>query len=402
MTDTGSTPEESEETLSTNRKSAKGAGTLRKRSDGRWEGRYSIGFDAKTGKQIQKSVYGKNQKEVRQKISQIVTEIDDGSYIEPNTMKLGTWMDIWLQDYTGNVKPATYSAYEEHVRVHIKPYLGDIQLMKLAPHMVQRVYNMLIREKGLSPKSVKNIHGVLHRAVEQAKKLGYLKENPLEAVIVPRVEKKQIKAMEDNDMVSFLQAIKGTRYELVLFVTAFTGLRQGEVLGLTWDCVNFENNTLLINKQHNRVKGDTEFRFSSLKNDKIRVLTVAADVMDPLRKQQRLQKQWALEAGSLWDNSSNLVFTNELGRYINNKTLYMNFKKVMASVGLTSLRFHDLRHTYAVNSLKAGDDIKTVQENLGHATASFTLSTYAHATPGMKRESANRMEQFIKSLNAES
>ena len=355
MTDTGSTPEESEETLSTNRKSAKGAGTLRKRSDGRWEGRYSIGFDAKTGKQIQKSVYGKNQKEVRQKISQIVTEIDDGSYIEPNTMKLGTWMDIWLQDYTGNVKPATYSAYEEHVRVHIKPYLGDIQLMKLAPHMVQRVYNMLIREKGLSPKSVKNIHGVLHRAVEQAKKLGYLKENPLEAVIVPRVEKKQIKAMEDNDMVSFLQAIKGTRYELVLFVTAFTGLRQGEVLGLTWDCVNFENNTLLINKQHNRVKGDTEFRFSSLKNDKIRVLTVATDVMDALRKQQRLQKQWALEAGSLWDNSSNLVFTNELGRYINNKTLYMNFKKVMASVGLTSLRFHDLRHTYAVNSLKAGD-----------------------------------------------
>ena len=278
MTDTGSTPEESEETLSTNRKSAKGAGTLRKRSDGRWEGRYSIGFDAKTGKQIQKSVYGKNQKEVRQKISQIVTEIDDGSYIEPNTMKLGTWMDIWLQDYTGNVKPATYSAYEEHVRVHIKPYLGDIQLMKLAPHMVQRVYNMLIREKGLSPKSVKNIHGVLHRAVEQAKKLGYLKENPLEAVIVPRVEKKQIKAMEDNDMVSFLQAIKGTRYELVLFVTAFTGLRQGEVLGLTWDCVNFENNTLLINKQHNRVKGDTEFRFSSLKNDKIRVLTVATDM----------------------------------------------------------------------------------------------------------------------------
>ena len=123
--------------------------------------------------------------------------------------------------------------------------------------------------------------------------------------------------------------------------------------------------------------------------------------MDALRRQQRLQKQWALEAGSLWDNSSNLVFTNELGRYINNKTLYMNFKKVMASVGLTSLRFHDLRHTYAVNSLKAGDN-KTVQENLGHATASFTLSTYAHATPGMKRESANRMEQFIKSLNAES
>lgn len=382
-------------------KSANGAGTLRKRPDGRWEGRYSTGFDLKTGKQIQKSIYGKSQKEVRQKLSQITTEIDDGSFVEPTQMKLGVWMDIWLQDYTGNVKPATYSAYEEHVRVHIKPYLGDIQLSKLAPHTIQRVYNMLLRDNGLSPKSVKNIHGVFHRALEQAKKLGYLKDNPLDAVIIPRVEKKQIRTLEDSDMVTFLNAIKGDPYELVLFVTAFTGLRQGEVLGLTWDCVDFENSTLLINKQHNRVKGDKEFRFSSLKNDKIRVLTAAADVMDALRKQKGLQEQWKTEAGGLWDNPYDLVFTTELGRYINNKTLYMNFKRVMKTVGLDSLRFHDLRHTYAVNSLRAGDDIKTVQENLGHATAAFTLSTYAHASPGMKKESANRMEQYIKSLNVQ-
>ena len=382
-------------------KSANGAGTLRKRPDGRWEGRYSTGFDQKTGKQIQKSVYGKSQKEVRQKLSQITVEIDDGSFVEPTQMKLGVWMDIWLQEYTGNVKPATYSAYEEHVRVHIKPYLGDIQLPKLVPHTIQRVYNMLLRDKGLSPKSVKNIHGVLHRALEQAKKLGYLKDNPLDAVIIPRVEKKQIRTLEDRDMVSFLNAIKGDPYELVLFVTAFTGLRQGEVLGLTWDCVDFENNTLLINKQHNRVKGDKEFRFSSLKNDKIRVLTAASDVMDALRKQKSVQERWKTEACGLWDNPNELVFTTELGRYINNKTLYMNFKRVMKTVGLDSLRFHDLRHTYAVNSLRAGDDIKTVQENLGHATAAFTLSTYAHASPGMKKESANRMEQYIKSLSAQ-
>ncbi|MBQ3210347.1 MAG: tyrosine-type recombinase/integrase, partial [Oscillospiraceae bacterium] len=94
------------------------------------------------------------------------------------------------------------------------------------------------------------------------------------------------------------------------------------------------------------------------------------------------------------------LLTNELGRYINNKTLYMNFKRIMSEIGLEELRFHDLRHTYAVNSLRAGDDIKTVQENLGHSTAAFTLSTYAHATPGMKRESANRMEHFIQSLRS--
>ena len=123
--------------------------------------------------------------------------------------------------------------------------------------------------------------------------------------------------------------------------------------------------------------------------------------MDALRKQKSIQEQWKTEACGLWDNPNELVFTTERGRYLNNKTLYMSFKRVMKTVGLDSLRFHDLRHTCAVNSLRAGDDIKTVQENLGHATAAFTLSTYAHASPGMKKESANRMEQYIKSLSAQ-
>lgn len=382
------------------KKNAKGGGTIRKRPDGRWEGRYTVGFDPMTGKQKQKSVYGKTQQEVRQKLARITVELDEGVYVEPTSMKVGTWLDIWLREYTGNVKPATYSVYEEHVRVHIKPYVGEVKLTQLAPHMVQAMYNTLLKERKLSPKSIHNIHGAFHRAMEQAKVLGYLRVNPLDAVVVPRVEKKQITTVTDGAMTAFLDAIKGNPYELVLFVTAFTGLRQGEVLGLTWDCVDFEKGTLLINKQHNRVKGEKEYRFSSLKNEKIRVLTAASDVMDALRRQKKWQEDWAAKAGELWSNPDNLVFTTELGRYINNQTLYLNFKRVMKQIGLENVRFHELRHTYAVNSLRAGDDIKTVQENLGHATAGFTLSTYAHSTPCMKQESARRMENFIAQLHA--
>ena len=141
-------------------------------------------------------------------------------------------------------------------------------MAKLTAPMVQNVYNTLLEEKGLSPKSVKNIHGVLHRALEQAKKLNYLRENPLDAVILPRTEKPQLQTMDDADMIAFLQAIEGDAYEIELFVDAFTGLRQGELLGLTWDCVDFEHQTLLINKQHNRAKGEKEFHFSSLKQKK--------------------------------------------------------------------------------------------------------------------------------------
>lgn len=388
--------------MSNKKRNDNGNGSTRKRADGKWEGRYSAGYDPATGKLISRSVYGKTQKEVRQKLNEILRDLQDGTYVAPNKMTAGEWLDIWLKEYTLNIRPATKAAYEQHVRVHLKPALGRIQLSKLLPHQIQQNYNDLLRKRGLSPKSIKNVHGVLHRALEQAKLMGYLKTNPTTGVVLPKAEKAVLKTMEDTDVARFLQEIKDDPYENVLFVTAFTGLREGEVLGLTWDCVDFEKGQLLINKQHNRAKGEKEFHFSPLKNSKIRTITVAQEVLNVLEKQQKQQEKWQAILGDKWDNQKNLVFTTEFGRYINNKTLYMNYKRIMRKLGFPQLRFHDLRHTYAVNSLRAGDDIKTVQENLGHATASFTLGTYAHATPGMKRESAGRMNDFIQRLtNAE-
>jgi integrase len=162
--------------------------------------------------------------------------------------------------------------------------------------------------------------------------------------------------------------------------------------------VDFEQNTLLINKQHGKVKGSKEYRFSSLKNDKPRLLEAAGAVMDALHKQKEHQTVWAEALGCAWDNSDNLVFTTETGRYLCNYTVYKAFKKVVRDLGLDSVRFHDLRHTYAVNSLKAGDDIKTVQGNLGHHTAAFTLDVYGHVTSGMRHASASRMDQYIHSV----
>ena len=290
-------------------RSAKGSGTIRKRSDGRWEARYSLGFDPKTGKQVQKSIYGKTQKEVRQKLTAITTEIDNGTYTEPSKTKVSEWLETWLRDYIGNVKPATVKSYQDHVKLNIIPYIGTVQLAKLTTPMIQTMYNDLQRDKGLSPKTIKNVHGVLHRALEQAQKMGFIRNNPTEAVTLPRIEKKQIKPMEDEELTAFLNAIKGNPYELVFYVTVFTGLREGEVLGLTWDCVDFSNGTLLINKQHGKVKGTKEYRLSSLKNDKPRLLTVADAVMDALRHQKVRQKIWKDVAGSAWDNPDNLVFT---------------------------------------------------------------------------------------------
>ena len=327
-------------------KKANGSGTIRKRADGRWEGKYTLGYDPKTGKLIRKSVYGKTQKEVRLALSKIVSEMDSGTYAEPSKMKVSQWLDEWLASYTMNIKPATRSAYEEHIRVHIKPSLGDIPLKQLSTRDIQQLYTNLLKERELSPKTVRNIHGVLHRTLEQAKLLGYIRVNPADAAVTPRMEKKQVETLDAEDIGKFLAAIRGTKYEYPLFVAVFTGLRQGELLGLTWDCVDFEHGMLLINKQHNRVKGDTEFRFASLKNDKARVLTAADEVMEVLKLQKERQTAWAAALGDGWSNPDHLVFTTEFGRYINNKILYQNFKRIMRKLGKPNLRFHDLRHPY--------------------------------------------------------
>ena len=395
--------EEQEVSLTTRKtKGAKGGGTIRQRPDGRWEARYTLGIDPGTGKQIQKSVYGKTQKEVRQKLTAITAEIDSGVYQEPCKMTVNEWLDIWLKDYQIGVKDSTAYLYERQAKLYLRPALGNIPLETLKAHAVQRLYNSLSQEHdgqpALSAKTIKNIHGVLHRALDQAQKMGYIRNNPLAAVTLPRIEKKQIKPLEDGELCAFLKEICGDPYELVYFVTVFTGLRQGEVLGLTWDCVNFDKQTLLINKQHGKRKGTCEYCFSSLKNDRPRVIEAANSVMDALRMQKARQQRWATLLRGEWNNPDNLVFTTETGRYLCNQTVYLAFKKVMRRLHLDEVRFHDLRHTFAVNSLKSGDDIKTVQENLGHQTAAFTLDVYAYATSSMKHESANRMDQYIHNV----
>ena len=144
--------------------------------------------------------------------------------------------------------------------------------------------------------------------------------------------------------------------------------------------------------------GNGAYRLAPTKNSKIRTVTVAPFVLDTLRKVKQTQLENCMRYGVMYENTD-FVFTNSLGQHLKTHTVYKNFKTVVKKLGYDDARFHDLRHSYAVASIKSGDDIKTVQENLGHATAAFTLDVYGHVTDQMKRESAARMEKFIHSVN---
>ena len=386
-------------------RNANGMGSLRQKTvkgNIYWEGRYSV-VDPVTGKSVQRSISGKDQAEVYAKMIKAQTEINEGTYIEPSKMTVGEWLDIWLKTYLNGVRTYTILNYTQHVNNHIKPVLGKVKLDKLNTHMIQQFYNDLGTvhgdKPGLSPKTVKCIHGIFHKALQQAIEIGYLRSNPTTACKLPKVERKEVKSLDNEAIQSFLKAIRGHRFEVIFLVTLCTGLRRGEVCGLTWDCVDLDRGTIFINKQLQQVPGHSgEFRLTPTKNGKGRTITAAAFVMDALKRHKVRQTETRLKAGPLC-NEEGFVFTDEVGHRLSPNTVYHNYKRLAASIGLPDARLHDLRHSYAVASLRAGDDIKTVQSNLGHHTAAFTLDVYGHVTEEMKRASADRMERFIQSVS---
>lgn len=395
-------------------KGAGGAGSIRKittTKNGKtytyWQGRYTEGFDPGTGKQIQRSITGKTQKEVAQKLRQITASLDDGTYKAPCKLTVGEWLDIWTQDYLGGVKASTAYLYKKNVELYIVPHLGNIKLEALNTHTVQHFYNQLVSPTDpavnpLSAKTVKNIHGVFHKAMQQAVLIGYLRYNPADACILPRIERKKIKPFDDAQITAFLTAIQGNRFETLFILTLFTGMREGKVLGLTWDCIDFHTGIISVEKQMqlHQDKGSKGYELVSPKNGRSRTIAAAQTVLARLQQQCRWQMQQKLLLGSDWQNPEGLVFTNEFGTHLTKPTVYREYKRIVAAIGCPDARFHDLRHSYAVAAIRAGDDIKTVQGNLGHATAAFTLDVYGHVTDQMKRESADRMERFIRTVSA--
>lgn len=396
--------------MSHSKKSAASTGTIRKKTVTRngkaysfWEARYTEGYDPGTGRQIQRSITGKTQKEVSQKLKAATAAIDSGTYTAPCKMTLGQWLDIWKEEYLGAVKPSTVCSYKATIRNHLTPGLGAIRLDALDSHTIQSLYNSLEKpsngQDGISPKTIKNVHGVLHKSLQQAVANGYIRYNPADACILPRIEKKELHPLDEGQITTFLRAIKGHRFEDLFIVTLFTGMREGEVCGLTWDCVDLEKGTLTINKQLQKMRNTGgEHRLVPTKNGKGRTVTAAPFVVSILRQVQRQQQENKKRNAELWQDSG-FVFTNEIGEHLKPQTVYRDFKKVVTRIGCPETRFHDLRHSYAVAAIRSGDDIKTVQGNLGHATAAFTLDIYGHVTDQMKRESANRMERFINAVN---
>lgn len=382
------------------KRTANNSGSIRQRPDGRWEGRITVGTNPATGKPIRRSIYGSTQKEVRREMTAIINAVDDGTYKTPNKIKVSEWLDTWMETYCKNaVKPLTYSSYAGIIKNHIKPVIGGMELQAVKGVHVQKIYNTLTAA-GRSGKTVKNVSAIMHKAFSVAIKQGIIASNPCDAAELPSSSKHEITPLSDEEIPRFLAAIENHPFRNAFALCLFAGLREGECLGLSWSQVDFKKQTITISQQlQKRKDGNREYYIASTtKSGKARTIKPPAIAFEYLKNEQAKQIQNRFRNNKLWNNPDNLVFTDDLGKHYAIFTFYSRFKKVAESIDRADLRPHDLRHTAATVAIASGADIKSVQDLLGHATASFTLNVYAHTSEKMKEDTAARMQNYYTGL----
>ena len=385
--------------MPTQKKRGNNEGTIRKRSDGRWEAVFTTGHKA-DGKSIRRSVYGATRKEVSSRLHEILRQIEHEEYVEPQKLTVGDWLDEWWKVYCLPFKKtSTATGYESCIVWHLKPYIGHRQLQGLRAEHIQAVVNALVSE-GKAPSTVRKAYAVLRLACEQAVVNEILPRNPAKRIILPKKEQDEIRFFTVDEQRRFINALPDDASGRALYFILGTGLRLAELSGLRWSDIQANQFTIAQTIRRNRNFDDMDSRRTSLQVSTPktkagrRTIPLTPKLKDILAEQKRQQAQSRILAGDEWQEMG-LVFTTELGTPLEGRNLTRTLHRVLKEAKLEQLGVHALRHTFATRAMESGMDLRTLSEILGHANITLTLQLYAHSTTESKRNAMKSMEIFL-------
>lgn len=368
-----------------------GDGMVRKREDGRWEGRIVIGHK-ENGAPIFHYLSARTQKELLEKLHRCIDEYDGAELTEDCRMTLGEWLEIWLTECAEpSVRPSTFRGYRAYVRDKIAPYLGEKEIRKVTVDDIQNLYRKLKKEGGaeggpLSGASVRRIHGVLHQALKVAADRHLIVKNPTDNVTLPKREPSPRTILNDEQLERFMEAIRqDRRWHDFFYLEITTGLRRGELCGLMWSDFDEKKGTLSIRRTLHGKEGGGYYVGDTKTGTGRRIIKLPPSTVQLLTERKRA-------AISQW------IFPNPIHPVdpVMPNSGYNRMKKLLAEAGLPRMRFHDLRHTFATHALTSGVDAKTLSGILGHTKTSFTLDTYTHVTGDMHRRASEIVGGFME------
>ncbi|HEU5382668.1 MAG TPA: tyrosine-type recombinase/integrase, partial [Ktedonobacteraceae bacterium] len=371
------------------RRRANGEGSIFRRSDGRFVGQVTL----PDGKQ--KQVYGKSQEEVLQKQRKLEYEQRQGTLITERDVKLKAYLDHWIENvHRQTIRFSTYYGYRRMLDLHIIPTLGHIGIQKLTTQQLQTFYAQKLKE-GLAPRSIRIIHAILHKAYQDALRSQppLVARNVVETVRPPRIAKSEARVLSKTQARALLTTVKGHRLEALITLALVTGMRRGELLGLRWSDINWQERTLTVRHTVDWLGGYGFWESEPKTEQGRRTLPLPAIALEALKEHRTRQLEERLKAGSLWQNRD-LVFPNSRGNYLQPTRMLRMFREVLQSANLPHMRFHELRHSAATLLLAMGVDARVIQEILGHSHISITLGIYGHVNAEMQQEAMKKMEHL--------
>ncbi len=373
-------------------KHANGEGSLRPkpRTDGRWEARYTAEID---GAWKRRSVFGRTKAEAAQKLRAALTARDAGMLPAVGKQSTAQYLETWLEGVQANVRPRTFRAYSQIVRDHLMPALRSTPLTKVAPQQLQRLYAQLL-ELGKSPKTVRNVHGVMHRALDQAHRWRLVTSNVADLVDPPRQSRSEMKALTAEQARQVIDAGRGDAFEALWILALTAGLRQGEVLALKWPDVDLERGSLRVVASLVRILGQESILAEPKSRRSRRQVELASAAVVALRQHKAMAIKSALAAGRPYDKDG-FVFPRNDGRPESGTRIWKRWRRLLLQAGVPHMPFHSARHSAASLLLGRGVHPKLVSEMLGHSTVAITLDVYSHVTPAMHREAAQIMDEIL-------
>jgi integrase len=366
-------------------------GITRHKKSGLYMARYTV--QTLTGPK-RKTLYGKTRREVDEKLTAAKADRDRGLLFDADSLTVGRYLERWLADSVRDtVKAITYESYERLMRLHLVPTLGRMKLKNLTPTHVRGLYRDKL-DSGLSPSSVQRIHALLHKALTQAVNDGLIPRNVTDPVKPPRQSRKEMKTLTPEQAHLFLEAAKDDRLGALYIVAIHTGLRQGELFGISWDDIDLEAGTLSVHRTLSGAKGGP--KFTTPKNNRTRRVRLTPQAAEALRDHRKRQLEERMSLAGLWQDHG-LVFCSTVGTPLSRHNVHKrSFKPLLERAGLPhTFRFHDLRHTFATLMASSGGHAKVVQEMLGHASINITLDLYSHVLPDMQEDAVYRLGAML-------
>ncbi len=375
-----------------------GDGMVRKREDGRWEGRIVVGHK-NNGNPIYRYVLAKTQAELTQKLHDMIEIYRDADLSEDCNMLLSEWLNKWINEYiTCYVRPNTLFSYTAMINNQINPYLGNRPLSALTTQEIQKFYNT-IKKNGrvksdkkhgteIADSMVRKVHLMLHEALDMAVKQRLLVSNPTNGTTLPKNNYAPKQILNDKQLNRFIEAIKTDKRWCDFFYTEITtGLRKGEICGLKWEDFDEQYGTLKIKRSIGKTVNGVMLIGETKTETGSREILLPPSTVELLRRRK-------ISSVSEW------IFPNlrDAEKPMNPQCAYQHLKTILKRAVLPPIRFHDLRHTFATHAIAGGVDAKTLSGILGHANASFTLDNYTHVTTDMQKSAARIVGNFMDEI----